>query len=316
MNIKQSNNMSAKNDENNANIIKKGFAMNCYKFAATEWGFPGNGKQGPRLAALAGLDGLQLDFGNYEEGLSLAQKQVQDGYLDDQQRYGIEYPSIVLNEINRKYFIHGRDNEIGRISYEILEKAIRTAAYMNIPMVMVPLFLENEPKCEEEFVEAAKALQFCCDLGDELGIDITSESPMPYRQHLMLYEMVGRSNHWIFYDTQNYSWWKGADQMETLKALFPRMYMQQLHIKDGRGRVDNGGYISGSLLGKGDSECFAQIDFLKEHGYRGWYIFENFYNTSPLREENEENQLEIVKTDLCILKEQLGVKKRESACGG
>lgn len=280
--------------------------MKDYQFAVTQWGFPGNGIYAARLAHEAGLDGLQLDFGTYAQGFALAQKQIQAAYLDDQQRYSIAYPSIVLNEVNYRYFIHGRDCPAGKISYDILEKAVLTAAAMRIPMIMVPLFLENLPHTPEEFENAAQALRFCCRLAQEHGIDITSESPMPYAQHLMLCEMVDMPNHSIFYDTQNYRYWGNADQMQTLEHLYPNIYQKQLHIKDGLGTHEAGGYLSGARLGKGDSDCFRQIQYLKEHGYRGWYIFEGFYNELPMRAKCEEDQLSLVRKDLATLKQQLG----------
>ena len=43
--------------------------MKKIKVAATQWGFPGSGIFSARLASEAGLDGVQLDFGSYDEGL-------------------------------------------------------------------------------------------------------------------------------------------------------------------------------------------------------------------------------------------------------
>ena len=38
----------------------------------------------------------------------LAQKQVQEAYLEEGNRLGIEYPSIVLNDVMDHEFIHGK----------------------------------------------------------------------------------------------------------------------------------------------------------------------------------------------------------------
>lgn len=69
------------------------------KFGCVAWGLPGGGYFGPQIAKEAGLDGIQLELGSYEWGYPLAQKQVQEAYLEEGNRLGIEYPSIVLNDV-------------------------------------------------------------------------------------------------------------------------------------------------------------------------------------------------------------------------
>ena len=76
------------------------------KFGCVAWGLPGGGYFGPQIAKEAGLDGIQLELGSYEWGYPLAQKQVQEAYLEEGNRLGIEYPSIVLNDVMDHEFIH------------------------------------------------------------------------------------------------------------------------------------------------------------------------------------------------------------------
>ena len=276
--------------------------MSRFQFAATQWGMPGNGWYGVRLAKEAGLDGLQLELGSYERGYPLAQKRIQQAYLEDGEKYGIQFPSLVLNDINVNYFIKGAGTRVGQISYEQLKIAVETAAAMKIPMIMVPLFLDNEPKTQAEYEHAAQALCYVCDLAAKVGIDITSESCISAENHIKLLKMVNKPNHSIFYDVQNYRFWGKIDQMETLKAMFPYIYKTQLHVKDGTGMFDNGGHLSGSALGKGDCDLWPQIDYLLEHEYSGWMILENYYDQLPLRGENEQDQLTLMIDDLKTLK--------------
>lgn len=102
------------------------------KFGCVAWGLPGGGYFGPQIAKEAGLDGIQLELGSYEWGYPLAQKQVQEAYLEEGNRLGIEYPSIVLNDVMDHEFIHGKDTENGKIAYDQMELAVQVAAEMGI----------------------------------------------------------------------------------------------------------------------------------------------------------------------------------------
>lgn len=275
--------------------------MGKFKYGATQWGMPGNGWYGVRLAKEAGLDGLQLELGSYERGYPLAQKQIQQAYLEEGGKYGIQFPSLGLNDINVNYFIKGRNSDIGKISYEQMELAVETAHAMGIGMIMVPLFLDNEPKTEEDYENAAEGLRFCCRKAQSYGIDITSESCIDAASHLKLLQMVDMPNHTVFYDVQNYRYWGKIDQMETLRALWGHIY-PQIHVKDGTGMYDNGGHLSGSPLFAGDAHVKDQLDFLLGKGYEGWMILENYYDQLPLRACCELDQLSLVKEDLKNLK--------------
>ena len=102
------------------------------KFGCVAWGLPGGGYFGPQIAKEAGLDGIQLELGSYEWGYPLAQKQVQEAYLEEGNRLGIEYPSIVLNDVMDHEFIHGKDTENGKIAYDQMELAVQVAAEIGI----------------------------------------------------------------------------------------------------------------------------------------------------------------------------------------
>ena len=85
-----------------------------------------------------------------------------------------------------------------------------------------------------------------------------------------------------FYDSQNYYFFNGYSQKETLEKLYPYI-CDQMHVKDGPGMDGKGGIMSGALLGQGDSDFAATADILKENKFSGWLILENYYYMEPLR---------------------------------
>lgn len=272
--------------------------MARYKFGATQWGMPGEGLYAIRIAKDAGLDGVQIELGSYENGYPMAQKCVRDKYLEDGEKYGVEFPSLVLNDLGVYDFVHGKNTDKGKIAYEMMELGINVAAEMKIDTVMIPNFFENFIVEEEHFKNAADALVFCCDLAAKHNITIASETVLSPENHFRILDMVNRKNIGIFFDSMNYKFFSKLDQMDVLKKALPRM-VPQLHIKDG---VKD---LSGSLLGEGDMDFFKQADFIANSDYKGWIILENYHSHLPLRKTSVADQLALLKQDVATAKKAL-----------
>ena len=74
--------------------------MKDIKIGACDWGLPGNGLYATQIAAQVGLDALSLKIGLYEFDYPLTQPEMQKIYLSEQQKYGIEYCAIALNDFD------------------------------------------------------------------------------------------------------------------------------------------------------------------------------------------------------------------------
>lgn len=255
---------------------------------------PGTGVFAPRFVAEAGLDGMSVEFGTYEKGFPLSNRRLQDAYLDEQQKYGIEYCNIGISGFD---FIplHAReDDPYHVIARQTLKSAVEAASYMNIPLVFVPAFGVSAINSEEDFEYTVKALQYACDLANEKGIQIASENALDTNGQINLVKAVDRENFGLFYDSDNLFYNKGYDQVKMLDELYEYL-VPQLHVKDGKK-----GVLAGSLLGKGDSGFFGVIDVLKKRNYSGWIIIENLYEQKPLRDEGD--VFELFLEDVRILK--------------
>lgn len=237
---------------------------------------PGTGVFAPELVAEAGLDGMSLEFGTYDKGFPLSCRRIQDAYLEAARRYNIEYCNIGCSGFDFIPFHAHRGNEYHKIVKKCLSDAINTASYMNIPLVFIPTFGVSTINDEEQFENAVSMFQYACDLASEVGVLIASESVMKPENQIKLYNRVARDNFGIFYDSNNFFYFKGYDQLEVLKQLYDYL-IPQLHVKDSKA-----GFFAGSLLGKGESQFFDVIDYLKEREYSGWIISENLYEEKPL----------------------------------
>lgn len=148
------------------------------KLGICEWSIPARGSFSVRLAKECGFDGLQISLGAYLDGFPMAQKRIQDCYMDESSKYGIELLSISINELDFCSIHSPKDTEKGQLIYDMLKKTVLAAGRMGIQQIMLPTYLESNIKNEEEMMRADEALQFACDLGMDQNVEISLESDL------------------------------------------------------------------------------------------------------------------------------------------
>jgi sugar phosphate isomerase/epimerase len=269
--------------------------MKNIKIGVCDWALPGSGLYATRIAAEYGLNVLSLKIGLFENNYPIAEKTMQKYYLEDQQKYCLEYCAIALNDFDN-IPMHARENSLdyGK-AWTILEKGLKTAIALHIPLIQVPGFAASEIKTEEDMEYAAKALRYLCDEAGVYGIKVANENLLKPARFKELYEMVGRDNFGVYYDSQNYHVFKGYDQTEILEGLYPYM-ADQLHVKDGKGAM------SGALLGEGDSNFMGTMQLLSQKKFEGYILLENYYDQLPLR-LRDEDPYKLLEADIHTLKE-------------
>lgn len=266
------------------------------KIGAVAWGLPGGGSYAARVAKAAGLDGIQLELGSYEDGYPLAQKDVQEGYLEDRLRYDIEYPAIVLNDVMVHEFINGKNTENGKIAYDQIALSIETAKSLGIDRIMIPNFLKNLITNESHLEQAKEALVYACRLAKPEGILILTENALDWKKEENLLKDVGADNLKIHFDTQNFKFNFDMDQCEQLEGLYPHLD-SVMHTKDG---IDKPGE---SLLGEGNTNFHGQMKYLKQQGFEGFIVIENYYNLLPLRgRAQKDGQMGLLLKDIAALR--------------
>lgn len=271
--------------------------MKNIKIGACEWGLPGVGNYAVRIAADFGIEALSLKIGTYENDYPLSQPDVWKYYLDDQQKYGIEFCAIALNDFDNIPMHARKDTPEYDIVWSMLRRAVPTAKALGAKVIQIPAFSKSEIKTEDDLLHSAAAFRYLCDEAAQYGISIASENVLTLPEFKTLYDAVDRKNFCLYFDSQNYYLKKNYDQIQMLNDLYPYM-CNQLHVKDGIG------YMSGSLLGKGNSGFFDTIKALSEHSFEGYILLENYYDQFPLRLEAS-NPYELLREDVRILKEAI-----------
>lgn len=268
--------------------------MKDIKFGICQWSFPIEGPYACRIASQLGLEGIELDLGDYERNFPLSNKVIQQAYLEANEKWGISYPSIAVNALCNYGMTNPPNTKKGEIALITIRKGIETAEALKIPIVQLPSFFDGEIKSEEDFKHVVNCLKFSCDYAMERGVIIGTENVLSVDDNKRLIKEVGFSNLKIYFDLQNHYFFKGYKIPEVLRELAP--YICEVHAKDGKS-----GQLSGALLGKGDVDFFKSVEVLKEIKYKGWINLENYYDRKPIN-RGDKDPFELIKEDIKVLK--------------
>lgn len=115
--------------------------MKDIKIGACDWGLPGNGLYATQIAAAVGLDALSLKIGLYEFDYPLTQPEMQKIYLSEQQKYGIEYCAIALNDFDNIPMHARKGTKEYDIVWNLLGRAVKTAKALGVKIIQVPGFV-------------------------------------------------------------------------------------------------------------------------------------------------------------------------------
>ncbi|MFF2501016.1 sugar phosphate isomerase/epimerase family protein [Peribacillus sp. NPDC058075] len=263
------------------------------KIGVCHWSIPLEGPAAMDILGDLNLKGIQIDLGSYERGFQLSWPSVQEKYKEYAKKNDITFTSLAVRELD----LHGMTRPDGTkekdIVIEAILKAISVAEQMDIPVVMLPSFLDGEIKTEEDFQRVVKCLKFACDKCEGSEVIIATENLLSIEENKRLFKEVDRQNLKLYFDTQNYYLNKKYNTAEMVKELYP--YICEVHVKDGNNA------LSGALLGQGDTNFFETIKVLIEKNYTGWVHLENYYDQKPLSNLGED-PLALLKQDVEILK--------------
>lgn len=270
--------------------------MKDIKIGACDWALPGSGLYATQIAASVGLEALSLKIGLYENDYPITHPEMQKIYLSEQQKYGIEYCAIALNDFDN-IPMHAREGtKEYEIVWDLLDRAVKTAHELGVQIIQAPGFAASEVKTEEDMEHSAKAFRWLCDQAGEYGISVAGENLMTPAEFKKMCEMVDRKNFYLYFDSQNYNVFRNYDERNILEGLYSKM-CNQLHVKDGA-------EMSGGLLGSGPSGFHETIGWLKAHNYTGYILLENYYDQLPLRRQAE-NPYDLLCEDIRILRQAL-----------
>jgi len=248
------------------------------KLGCCNFCIPGGGVFAHEFIKEAGLDGMSVDLGYDYEGFPLMSDQLLAFYAEAGKKYQIQYSNIGCSCFDFIPLAPEVDDPKYVLAQKCLLSAIHAAEILQAGVIMVPMFGVSTIETEEQFDRTIEMMQFACDAASAHDIKIGAENVLPVEKQIEMVNRVNRGNFGLYYDSQNFAYNNGRDQVQVLEALYDYL-VPTIHVKDGTRQA-----LSGAILGEGTTNFFGVIDYLKKKKYNGWLISENYYNKYPLRD--------------------------------
>ena len=268
--------------------------MKKYQLGIAEWCVPVAGPACLRMAAEAGLDGVELVFGNYERNLPLTDARVRRYYLEAQQKYGMAFAGLAVNALDESFAMPPENERRAEERRFVLAAAVDTAYALGISILQVPNFWGNAIKNHDELVMTAGFLREACERAEKHGIIVSTENPLSVSENLELIDLVERPNFRLYFDTENPVYFTKTPTPDMLRIFADRIC--QIHVKDGTDEQ-----MSCVPLGTGHAYFDECAEAIREIGYEGWIVLENDYDKPPFN-TFENDRFELLCEDVRTLK--------------
>ena len=258
-----------------------------YTVGITSWCWPDFSATAMPEIKKAGLDALQLQVGNWEDGLPLSDKERQKAYMEAAAAAGLKLLPVSVNTVCQHPFTEGLDTPDGTIALRALDAGIEAAAGMKAEGITVPNFGRNKILDPAGLENTILALRHACEYALALGINVYTENLLSSSGLEQLFADCPFPNLYFLFDSHNYQL-HGLDfAVDVLQSWYGRTG-SHLHVKAGTRE-------GSALLGSGDSPVEDVLAFLKEKDYAGSIVLENDYVNPPLRSKDLRFMLEDIR---------------------
>ncbi len=268
------------------------------KYGICEWSLPVSGPAAIRLAGEMGYDGMQLgEAGGRANAYPLNNPWVQEIYMKAARLYNVEFQGLNLGallgsgDMNFPAGTPRGDN--ARLS---LLKGFEACRAMNIPLVVITFDSDDE----ESFVNNISHVKYAEELSLETGVKISIESAMTLPRIQRMLDEVSPEDK-ICMDLLNPLRFCTGDPQEQIR-VFGCDRIDHFHMKDSISSLFVKGQRGCVPLGTGDADLPGSCRIIRELGFEGWFITENYYMFPPMN-DGEQDFIELARNDLQAMKD-------------
>lgn len=267
-------------------------------FGICEWSFPVSGPLAMQLAREAGYEGIQLgEAGGRNMAYPLNHRRVQEIYLETARHLDLKLHSLNLGALLAEGTIAYAAGTIqGDAARKSLEKGMLACRNMNIHTAVITV----EPKDDEILGNIAGHLDFAYKLAQDADVEIAIESAQPLERIEKLLDSVHPEVK-VCMDLLNPLRFGTGIPQEQIRA-FGAEKISHFHMKDSIKELFQLGQRGCSLLGRGDAGIAQSVDIIKELGFEGWMITENYYYLPPMN-GGEDDFVALAMKDLETMKQ-------------
>ncbi len=255
--------------------------MSDHRFGLCEWLLPIPGPTALALAGSLGYDGVQmLDYGGAKNNYPLNRPWVQRAFLRAMEEHHVCIQSLQLQSLVLNGWMKAPpDSAAGGLAREALGKGLEVCRALNIPNLQVEDYAASAIANEEEFRNTALFLRLAADRAQDAGVQLVYESFASFDDTMRMLETAGGSIRLCF-DTLNPLRYHFGDPLEELRRYDPSLF-SFVHVKDAPE-----GYQGSVCLGEGAGLFREACALLRQRGYKGWVVSENYYCLDPIGKED------------------------------
>ncbi|MGN0713915.1 MAG: sugar phosphate isomerase/epimerase family protein [Anaerovoracaceae bacterium] len=247
------------------------------KAGICEWSMAASGPSAIAWAGKIGFDGIQLgDLGGSRNCFPLNDPVIQEEYLETSKKYNVLLHSLHLFTLVREGGLQCLpDSPEGKAALFSIEKGLEAAKSMGIPRLLVTSYDACSIVNDYDLECTAKLLRKACDMASHYGVQMVYEAVLGGHKIQEVLDYVGPDLK-ICFDSLNPTKFLRGDAVEEIRS-FGTKWIDHVHLKDTPQNMK--GFCQ---LGEGRGRYQECIDALREIGFDGWYITENFYHTPPM----------------------------------
>jgi len=245
-----------------------------------EWVFPAKGADVLYWAARLGYDGVQIaERGGFEAGDPLLNAAVQQTYYAAVQDTGIQIQALHLWSLCRlACMIHPVGSDAGRVATKCIATALAICRQMSIPKLMLTSGFLCQIKNQKDLDIFSQHLGIACDLAEEAGTQIVFESALAPAELNQVFQQTNERIK-ICYDLFNPIRFACGNPLEEIPQIGLHR-IDHIHAKDGPANM-----VGCSLLGTGVGRYHEIMALLRQLGYDGWLVSENYYAAPPISDQ-------------------------------
>lgn len=203
------------------------------------------------VAKQIGLKGIQVNLGSDANNMHLRQKPLQEAWLAESKKTGVQIASLAIGELNRVPYKSEPRTE------QWVWDAVDVASNLGVSVILLAFFSKNDLRKDEAGKEEViKRLKVVAPKAEKMGVILGLESYLSAEEHMDIIQKVGSKSVKVYYDFRN-SADAGYDVIKEIKWL-GKDAICELHMKE-----------NGFLLGKGTLDWKLISETLQEMEYYG-----------------------------------------------
>ena len=237
------------------------------KIGVTDWNLRLECKlEAVGLAHKLGFDGVEISIGVGTESLPLADRAMQQQYVEEARRLKFPIPSTCLNILHRNVL------KADKLAQRWVAESIPITRSVGARVILLPFFGKGALKTHEEMDYVADYLREIAPEAEKAQVILALEDTCSAEDNVRMVERARSKAVLVYYDIGN-STNQGYDVIKEIRWL-GKDRIGEFHLKDNPG-----------FMGQGKIDVPGVVDAIADIGFSGWAHLETSSPTKSVEND-------------------------------